>query len=124
MNVKRKRSASRTRRYMAAVAAGLLMLGASMPVRASGSASPVIDGTKSASLTLFKLKENDGAVKDGNGRPDSSVHAPGMKGIRFMALRIGRLVTAAGDSEIGLYITDLDDGFAALCSRNGVRLSS
>ena len=71
MNVKRKRSASRTRRYMAAVAAGLLMLGASMPVRASGSASPVIDGTKSASLTLFKLKENDGAVKDGNGRPDS-----------------------------------------------------
>ena len=45
--------------------------------------SPVIDSTKTGSLTLYKLKENDGVVIDSKGNPVASPHGTGMAGIQF-----------------------------------------
>ena len=89
-----------------------------------GDSSPVIDYTSTASLTLYKLKENDGRVKTGNGNKDASVTQEGMKGVRFSILKIAEIETVPGGNEIGTYFTGLNAGFLQLLTDNGITAAS
>ena len=85
--------------------------------------SPVIDSTKTGSLTLYKLKENDGVVIDSKGNPVASPHGTGMAGIQFKVLKIAEIQTVVGDNKIGTYLYNLDSGFKQLCVDNHVTIN-
>ena len=79
------------------------------PVAAVTTTDYTIDTTKKTSLTLVKIKENDGHVKDGNGLADSTVTNVGMQGIQFGALKIADLVSVTGGNQIGFYFDNGTD---------------
>lgn len=110
-------------------AAAVLLTAAFLTGAVSGAAqaadtSPVIDPARTASLTLYKVKENDGRVINGTGNPDAAVTQTGMKGVLFGILKVAEITTAAADGEVGTYYTDVNAGLLKLCTDNGVTISS
>ena len=90
------------KRIMSSALAGLMTMSVlAAPVAAVTTTDYTIDTTKKTSLTLIKIKENDGHVKDGNGLADSTVTNVGMQGIQFGALKIADLVSVTGGNQIG-----------------------
>ena len=105
------------------VPAVVTMFAAQLVSASSDGRSPVIDRNRTASLTLIKLKENDGHVYTGSGKADAQVTAAGMAGIRFGALKIADIENAAGDAAYGTYFTNIDSSFQNLLQENGITLT-
>ena len=101
----------------------VLLCALGSPVRAE-EGSPLIDPARTAKLTLFKLRENGGAVSKGDGNPVSPAPQQGMKGIVFGALKIAEIESIAGEEGVGTYFTNLDPGFLSLCSSNSIEVHS
>ena len=92
------------KKLMCSTIAGMMVMTMlAAPVAAVTTTDYTIDTTKKTSLTLVKIKENDGHVKDGNGLADSTVTNVGMQGIQFGALKIADLVSVTGGNQIMAY---------------------
>ena len=109
------------KKLMCSTIAGMMVMTMlAAPVAAVTTTDYTIDTTKKTSLTLVKIKENDGHVKDGNGLADSTVTNVGMQGIQFGALKIADLVSVTGGNQIGFYFDNVDRGYLDLLSAAGV----
>ncbi len=113
------------KRLMSGVLAGMMAVSVlAAPVFAVTTTDYTIDTTKKTSLTIVKIKENDGKVKNGNGLADSSVTNVGMQGIQFGALKIADLVSVTGGDQIGFYFDNVDKGYLDLLSAGGISTAS
>lgn len=90
----------------------------------------VIDTTKTGSVTLHKLIENNGQNKQGNGHEDAAVENEPLDGIEFSYLKIADWLTEADDlggkSTSGLYFTNLDAGIfgtGGVAGRTGIQVT-
>ncbi|MCI5759331.1 MAG: SpaH/EbpB family LPXTG-anchored major pilin [Eubacterium sp.] len=107
--------------YLAAIsmAATMAMTSMAAPVFAD-SANPqitasTIDTTKSGSITIFKVKENNGKTIDNKGvqGATSSTQTP-MKGVEFSAIKVADIETLTTKNGVGVYFDNLDQDFKSL----------
>lgn len=107
--------------YLAAIsmAATMAMTSMAAPVLAD-SANPqitasTIDTTKSGSITIFKVKENNGKTIDNKGvqGATSSTQTP-MKGVEFSAIKVADIETLTTKIGVGVYFDNLDQDFKNL----------
>lgn len=107
--------------YLAAIsmAATMAMTSMAAPVFAD-SANPqitasTIDTTKSGSITIFKVKENNGKTIDNKGvqGATSSTQTP-MKGVEFSAIKVADIETLTTKNGVGVYFDNLDQDFKNL----------
>ena len=74
----------------------------------------VIDTTRTGSVTLHKIIENDGNNKQADGHEDASLRNAPLDKIEFSYIKIANWLMDADDlcakSTTGLYYTDLDPG--------------
>ena len=92
------------------------------PVSAAVSTSTAFDPSKTGSITLVKLRENDGIMKKGTGLADSTVKNPGIEGIEFKAVRIAEYATGIDSGSIGTYFSNPDADFLALLAEKGIQI--
>ena len=85
--------------------------------------SPVIDTTKTGSLTIYKISENNGAVYEGNGKVNTEFANRGIPGAMFDIVKIADLSMGVdGTNGVSGAFTDLQNDFFSLCTKNGVTL--
>lgn len=101
------------------MAATMAMTSMAAPVFAD-SANPqitasTIDTTKSGSITIFKVKENNGKTIDNKGvqGATSSTQTP-MKGVEFSAIKVADIETLTTKNGVGVYFDNLDQDFKSL----------
>ena len=108
-------------KHLAAVgmAAAMAMTSMAAPVFAD-SANPVtvdatIDPGQKGSITLYKVKENNGNTIDFKGVEGavSSAQTP-MKGIEFTAVKIADIENLTTRNGVGVYFANLDQGFKSV----------
>lgn len=107
--------------YLAAVSMAATMAITSMAAPAfADSANPIttastIDTTKSGSITIFKVKENNGKTIDNKGvqGATSSTQTP-MKGVEFSAIKVADIETLTTKNGAGVYFDNLDQDFKSL----------
>ena len=96
--------------------AALMTLGAALPaaVPVLADYDSVIDTTRTGSVTLHKIIENDGNNKQADGHEDASLRNAPLDKIEFSYIKIANWLMDADDlgakSTTGLYYTDLDPG--------------
>ena len=79
-----------------------------------------VDTTKTGSITIVKIKENDGKYEKAYGVEDEELTNVGMQGIEFKALKIADMVNVSGDNTVGMYFENLDDSFIQLITKNNI----
>ncbi|MGN8739536.1 SpaH/EbpB family LPXTG-anchored major pilin [Bilifractor sp. HCP3S3_D3] len=101
------------------IAATMAMTSMAAPVFAD-SANPqitasTIDTTKSGSITIFKVKENNGKTIDNKGTQGatSATQTP-MKGVEFSAIKVADIETLTTKNGVGVYFDNLDQDFKSL----------
>ena len=96
--------------------AALMTLGAALPAAAPVLADydAEIDTSRTGSVTLHKIIENDGKNKQADGHPDASLRNTPLDQIEFSYMKIADWLMEADDlgarSTTGLYFTNLDPG--------------
>ena len=81
---------------------------------ASSGAPSVIDPDRTGSITIYKIRENDGRERPADALPDPSVSNTGMEGIVFRAVKVADITAAADENGTGTYFGNADSGFIAL----------
>ena len=110
-----KRTAKVRRRLAACIAAVLAAVLFALPAFAAVTTTPsVIDPDKKGSLTITKVKENDGYWAFHDGLPDESLTNVGMEGIIFKAVKVADIVTASDTTSAGTYFDNVDAGFLSI----------
>ncbi|MGN0433170.1 MAG: hypothetical protein ACI4EB_01425, partial [Bilifractor sp.] len=107
--------------YLAAVSMAATMAITSMATPAfADSANPIttastIDTTKSGSITIFKVKENNGKTIDNKGTQGatSATQTP-MKNVEFSAIKVADIETLTTKNGVGVYFDNLDQDFKSL----------
>ena len=112
------------RKLFICAAAGVL---AALQIAAPAAAVTVTDSfdpSKTGSITLVKLRENDGVMKNGTGLADTTLRNTGMRGIEFSALRIAEYSVGNDNGSIGIYFTNPDSGFLELLAAKGIHIEA
>ena len=81
---------------------------------ASSGAPSVIDPDRTGSITIYKIRENDGRERPADALPDPSVSNTGMEGIVFRAVKVADITAAADENGTGTYFGNADSSFIAL----------
>ena len=119
-------------KFAAMSLAALMTLGTVLPAAAPVLADydSVIDTTRTGSVTLHKIIENDGKNKPADGHEDASIRNTPLDGIEFSSVKIADWLTDADDlgakSTTGLYFTNLDPGIfgsGGIAKRAGINVT-
>ena len=87
--------------------------------------SPVIDTTKTGSLTIYKISENNGAVYEGNGKVNTEFTNRGIPGAMFDIVKIADLSMGVdGTNGVSGAFTGLDSGFIDACLTCGISVTA
>ncbi len=76
-----------------------------------------IDTDMKGSITIFKLRENDGTTSEGDGLYNEDETRDGMANIIFTRKKIADFAQPGGNNEVGTYFNNLDAGFYALVNK-------
>lgn len=118
------------RKIILGSAAGLMALSGTVSAFAEGdvvTTDNTIDENKTGSITLYKLKSEDGAVKDGTAL-EQDHDEKGIEGVKFNYVKVGELAQIDTDSatdgvQAGVYYT-LTDAFKNQMADCGVTLTA
>ena len=105
------------------IATALVLSMSVMSVFADGEVTTTpatVDTSKTGSITIVKIKENDGKYEKAYGVEDDELTNVGMQGIEFKALKIADMVNVSGDDTVGMYFQNLDEDFINLITKNNV----
>lgn len=108
---------------LAVAAAAVMVLGTTVFAADPVVTAATIDYTKTGTISLYKLVDNDGNVEDGTTLDGQQTGRTALPGAVFSYLKIADIEQLTVDGTSRVYYKDLSEDFTAICTEAGVTLT-